>query len=666
LEDLFIKEEIEDLRKQIKKHNDLYFRKANPEISDYEYDLLVKKLQKLEEQYPQYKISSSPTSLVGSDISGETRIIPHKVRMFSLENAYSLEEVEEFYNKIKFEDKELISFLTELKLDGFSINLYYEYGELQYATTRGNGYEGEDVTKNVKTISSIPSKITYREPIEIRGEIFLPRAEFERINQERGKNNEKLFANPRNAAAGTIKLKDIEQVRVRKLDYRVYAVGLFTNQEVDSQYKLLEFFESLKFKTILSDMDLRGYFTEKQAILDQCREWEERKNDLDYDIDGLVIKVNDFSLQRKLGYTSKFPKWAIAYKFKAEEVKTKLLGVDFQVGRTGAVTPVAKLDPVLISGTTVSNATLHNFAEIKRLNLKIGDYVTIIKSGEIIPKIIKVNHNERPAETEKIKFPDKCPVCGSLLKKESDGAVIYCGNINCPAQIHKRIEHFASRDAVDIEGLGTVVVRQLLENNMIEKIEDIYQIDYQKFSNLEKQGVRSAENLKAAVEKSKQQKFHRVLFGLGIRYVGARTAKILTDHFDKIDSLMNASYEDLLEIAEIGEKTAQSVVNFFAVKKNQNTIAQLKKAGLRMQAEREDIVNKLAGSSFLITGTLENYSRNEIKNRIEQNGGRVVSGISKKLDYLLVGKNPGSKLTKARKIGTIKILTEAEFMEMIK
>jgi len=358
LEDLFIKEEIEDLRKQIKKHNDLYFRKANPEISDYEYDLLVKKLQKLEEQYPQYKISSSPTSLVGSDISGETRIIPHKVRMFSLENAYSLEEVEEFYNKIKFEDKELISFLTELKLDGFSINLYYEYGELQYATTRGNGYEGEDVTKNVKTISSIPSKITYREPIEIRGEIFLPRAEFERINQERGKNNEKLFANPRNAAAGTIKLKDIEQVRVRKLDYRVYAVGLFTNQEVDSQYKLLEFFESLKFKTILSDMDLRGYFTEKQAILDQCREWEERKNDLDYDIDGLVIKVNDFSLQRKLGYTSKFPKWAIAYKFKAEEVKTKLLGVDFQVGRTGAVTPVAKLDPVLISGTTVSNATL--------------------------------------------------------------------------------------------------------------------------------------------------------------------------------------------------------------------------------------------------------------------------------------------------------------------
>ncbi|KQC05587.1 MAG: hypothetical protein APR54_08120, partial [Candidatus Cloacimonas sp. SDB] len=558
MEDLFIKEEIEDLRKQIKKHNDLYFRKANPEISDYEYDLLVKRLQKLEEQYPQYKISSSPTRLVGSDISGETGIIPHKVRMYSLENAYSLEEVEEFYDKIKVEDREIISFITELKLDGFGINIYYEDSELQYATTRGNGFEGEDVTNNVKTISSLPAKIAYREPIEIRGEIFLPRAEFERINQEREKNNEKLFANPRNAAAGTIKLKDIEQVRARKLDYRVYTVGLFNNQEIDSQYKLLKFFESLKFKTILSDMGLSGYLTEKQAILDQCLKWEQRKNELEYDIDGLVIKVNDFNLQRKLGYTSKFPKWAIAYKFKAEEMKSKLLGVDFQVGRTGAVTPVAKLDPVFISGTTVSNATLHNFAEIKRLKLRIGDYVTVIKSGEIIPKIIKVNHNERPADTKKIRFPNNCPICGSPLKKEGDGTVIYCENINCPAQIHKRIEHFASRDAVDIEGLGSVVVRQLLENNMIEQIEDIYQIDYQKFSNLEKQGIKSAENLKAAVEKSKHQKFYKVLFGLGIRYVGARTAKILTDHFDDIDSLMNASYEDLLEISEIGEKTAQS------------------------------------------------------------------------------------------------------------
>jgi len=640
LEDLFIKDEIEDLRKKIKKHNDLYFRKAEPEISDYEYDLLVKKLQKLEEQYPQYKISGSPTRLVGSDISGETRIIPHKVRMYSLENAYSLEEVEEFYDKIKFKDREIISFITELKLDGFSINLYYENGELRYATTRGNGFEGEDVTNNVKTISSIPTQISYREPIEIRGEIFLPRAEFERINQERKKNGEKLFANPRNAAAGTIKLKDIEQVKARKLDYRVYTVGFFSNDEIDSQYKLLKFFESLNFKTIISDIGLFGYLTAKQAILDQCCEWEQKKNEFEYDIDGLVIKVNDFSIQRKLGYTSKFPKWAIAYKFKAEEVRSKLLGVDFQVGRTGAVTPVAKLEPVLISGTTVSNATLHNFAEIKRLDLRIGDYVTVIKSGEIIPKIIQVQHNERPVDTEKIRFQDNCLVCGTPLKKESD--------------------------AVDIEGLGSVVVSQLLENNMIEQVEDIYQIDYQKFADLEKQGVRSAENLKAAVEKSKQQKFHKVLFGLGIRYVGARTAKILTDHFDDIDALMNASYEDLLEISEIGKKTAQSLVNFFAVKKNQKTIARLKKAGLRMQAEREDIVDKLNGSTFLITGTLENFSRNEIKNKIEQNGGRVVSGISKKLDYLLVGKNPGSKLAKAREISAIQILTESEFLEMIK
>ncbi|MCF7814085.1 MAG: NAD-dependent DNA ligase LigA [Candidatus Cloacimonetes bacterium] len=666
MDDLFVADEIKELREKIAYHSDLYYQKAAPEISDYEFDQLVKRLQYLETKYPQYKIQESPTEKVGSDIDDESKIIPHKVRMYSLENAYTLEEIEDFYNKITKETKKMPYFTTELKLDGFSINLYYENGDLVYATTRGNGFEGEDVTQNVKTISGIPQKIDYPKPIEIRGEIFLPRSEFERINEEREKNGERIFANPRNAAAGTIKLKDPEIVKTRKLDYRVYSVGLFENNEIKSQYTLLKYFEKLGFKTLARDMKNLLKFGELNRIIEQCKFWELEKNNLEFDIDGLVIKVDDFELQKKLGYTSKFPKWAIAYKFKAEEVETQLLGVDFQVGRTGAVTPVARLEPVFISGSTVSNATLHNEDEIDRLDLKIGDYVTVIKSGEIIPKIIKVDKKKRPDKAEEINFPTNCPVCSSPLRKQEEGAVTYCSNANCPAQVQRRIEHFASRDAVDIEGLGEAVIKQLLENNMIEKIEDIYNIDFEKFANLERQGKKSAENLQKAIEKSKNQKFEKILFGLGIRYVGARTSKILTANFDNINALINASYLDFLMIDEIGEKIAQSLVDFFSDEKNLRMIENLKKIGLNMKSEKQEIKDKLSGSTFLVTGSLTNFSRNEIKNQIEQNGGRVVSSVSKKLEYLIVGENPGSKLSKAKKIDTIKIISEQEFLEMIK
>ncbi len=666
MDDLFIEDEIKELREKIAFHNDLYYKQNRSEISDTEFDKLLKRLQSLETKYPQYKQKLSPTEEVGSDLTAQRDAIPHKVRMYSLDNAYTLEEIEEFYDKIATHSDVNPYFTTELKLDGFSINLYYEYGMLQYATTRGNGFEGEVVTKNIKTISSVPLSINYHKPIEVRGEIFLPRYEFNRINSERELKGEKLFANPRNAAAGTIKLNDSQEVKTRKLDYRVYSVGFFDNNRINTQYKLLEFLKTQNFRTIFSDLNQFNIIKGKQNIIDQCRLWEHKKDDLTYDIDGLVIKVDDFDLQKKIGYTSKFPKWAIAYKFKAEEVETQVLGVDFQVGRTGAVTPVARLKPVHISGSTVSNATLHNEEEIKRLNLRIGDYVTIIKSGEIIPKIIKVNLHKRETNSQEIEFPKRCPVCNTILEREDEGIINYCNNINCPAQIQRRIQHFASRDAVDIEGLGEAVVKQLIEHKQISVIQDIYQIDFNDFKLYEKQGKKSSENLQNAIENSKSQKFYKILFGLGIRFVGARISKILCSYFKNIDELKKAEYEELVEIDEIGEKIARSVYEFFRNESNLLMIQSLQATGVVMSEDDKKINSILQGAKFIITGTLENYNRNEIKEMIENNGGKVISAVSKNLNYIIIGANPGSKLAKAKKNESVKILRENEFLQMIK
>jgi len=658
LDDLFIEDEIIDLRDKIAHHSDLYYKKNQFEISDHKFDKLVKRLQALEKKYPQYKINNSPTEIIGSDILSSSKIIQHKIRMYSLENAYSIEEIKEYIKKIN--DNRTINITTELKIDGFSINLYYENGKLQYATTRGDGFEGEDVTINIKTIKSIPIEINYNESIEIRGEIYLPKNEFVRINIEREENGEKLFANPRNAAAGSIKLKDSNVVASRKLDSIIYSVGLFKNAKINTQKELLEFLKKLGFNVVRYE-----HVTNIKEIINQCEVWERLRHDLEYDIDGLVIKVNNFDQQQKLGFTSKSPKWAIAYKFKAEEVETQLLGVDFQVGRTGAITPVARLKPVFISGSTVSNATLHNEDEIKRLDLRIGDYVTIIKSGEIIPKIIDVNYEKRESNSKDIEFPKACPVCETLLMRENDGAISYCNNINCPAQIKKRIEHFTSRVAVDIEGLAEAVVEQLINHKQISKIQDIYHIDFEEFRQYEKQGSKSAENLRNAIENSKTQKFHKILFGFGIRFVGAKISKILCSYFKNVDEIINASYEELVEIEEIGEKIAQSVYDFFRNENNILMINSLQDAGMKMISDNNIIEDTLSGAKFIITGTLERHSRNEIKEMIEQNGGKVISAVSKNLDYIIAGENPGSKLNKARKIESIKIIDESDFLQMI-
>ena len=659
MEDIFVWAEIKELREKIAYHEKLYYEKAQPEISDFQFDKLVQQLKKLEKEYPQYKEISSPTARVGSDISHDSTVIEHKERMYSLDNAYSFEEIKTFLNKISPNIPEVT---LEHKIDGFSVNLFYDNGDLQYATTRGNGFEGEIITANVKTINSIPQKIKYQKPIEIRGEIFLPISEFERINSEREKKLLNKFANPRNAAAGTIKLKNSSEVAKRKLDSMIYSVGFCEEKLINSQTELVTFLEHNKFK-ISHEIIATKQFEE---IEQYCNHWEKERSNLLFEIDGIVMKVNDRRLQKKLGFTSKSPKWAIAYKFKAEEKTTELLDVKFQVGRTGAITPVAILKPVFVAGTTVSRATLHNQDEINRLDIHFHDQVVIIKSGEIIPKIIRVESHSRSAEAEKVIFPTNCPVCNAPLQKENEGVISYCNNLNCQAQLYQRIKHFASRDAVDIDGLGDALVKQLIEKEIINSIEDIYQIDYRKVIILEKQAEKSVDNLKKAIEKSKTQKFHKILFGLGIRYVGAKTSTLLTQKFSDIDKLMSASVEELMQVDEIGEKIAESIHEFFGNEKNIKMIENLKELGLNFQSEEMVINNILDGKTFLFTGSLEKFTRSEAKEMVENNGGKTLSAISKNLNYLVAGKKAGSKLAKAEKIPTIEIISEERFLEMIK
>ena len=657
-----IEKEIKRLRKLIQKHNQLYYLFAEPEISDYEYDQLLRQLTELEEKYPQYKTPDSPTAQVGDDITPVAKVIPHKVRMFSLDNAYSLEEVESFLAKLSRNTGMLFLPVTlELKIDGFSINLYYEKGKLHYATTRGDGYKGEDVTGNVKMISSIPLEIAYKNPVEIRGEIFLPVSEFERINREREENGAKLFANPRNAAAGTIKVKNSELVAERRLDSLFYSVGSFNDPQIKTQSELLGFLNDLGFKTSPYSRVAQNI----AEIVAFCEEWEKRRFELEYDIDGVVIKLDDLELQRELGFTDKSPRWAIAYKFKAEEKSTELLDVLFRVGRTGAVTPTAILKPLFISGSTVSRATLHNEDEIARLDLHYGDTVILIKSGEIIPKILRVDLTKRIPDAQPVEFPINCQECQTPLTKEAEGVITYCNNINCPAQIQRRIEHFVSRKAMDIEGLGEALIAKLLENGIIRKLEDVYQIDYQKVLTLENQGERSVYNLKQAIERSLQQPFDRILYALGIRYVGDKTAKLISEYFPDLESLKNATIDDLLRVEEIGEKIARSIYDFWHNEESLRTVEALQRAGLNFRVEQRVKVDRLKGRSFLITGTLSHYSRDEAEKLIEENGGRVISGVSKKLDYLVVGANPGSKVQKAEQISTVKIIAEEQLEEML-
>jgi len=664
--EMSIKEQIEALRKELEQHNYYYYVLSQPIISDYEYDLKLKQLQELEEKYPEYYDPYSPTQRVGSDLTEGFEQAYHAYPMLSLSNTYTEEEVKEFYERVSRTLNEPFELVGELKYDGVSISITYENGVMIRAVTRGDGEKGDVVTANVKTIKSIPLRLrgNYPSKFEIRGEVLMSWEVFEELNKEREAQEEPLFANPRNATAGTIKLLSPAIVASRKLDaYFYYVLG--EELPYRTHYDNLQAAKTWGFK-ISSDMKVCKNLEE---VFDFIHYWDVERRKLPIPTDGIVLKVNSLDQQRKLGATAKFPRWAIAFKFQAEKALTKLLSVSYQVGRTGAVTSVANLEPVVLSGTTVKRASLHNADIIESLDLHIGDMVYVEKGGEIIPKITGVEKSARVQVGEKVQFIKNCPECGTPLIRYPGEAAHYCPNENgCPPQIKGKIEHFVSRKAMNIEGLGTETINLLYNKGLLRNIADIYDLKFSDLVNLERMGEKSANNLLNSIEKSKQVPFERVLFALGIRFVGETVAKKLAAHFKSIDALQHATYEELLEVEEIGDKIAQSVIQFFSDPKNLEIIQRLKAAGIQMSLSEENQSlkgNELEGKSIVISGVFKLHSRDEYKKMIEEHGGKNVSSVSSKISFILAGDNMGpEKLKKAQQLG-IPLIDESTFLAMI-
>lgn len=663
-----VKEQIEQLRSLLHQHNYNYYVLNTPSISDQEFDSLMRQLQKLEELHPEYQDDNSPSVRVGSDINKNFTQVSHKYPMLSLSNTYSEGEVNEFYQRVRKALNEEFEICCEMKYDGTSISLIYEDGKLMRAVTRGDGEKGDDVTDNVKTIKSIPLVLhgsNYPPVFEIRGEILMPWDTFEELNREKEAREEPLFANPRNAASGTLKLQNSSIVASRKLDaYLYYLLG--DNLPFDGHYENLQ--EAQKWGFKISPLMRKCHSTEE--IFEFINYWDIERKNLPVATDGIVLKVNSLKQQKNLGFTAKSPRWAIAYKFQAERALTRLNRVTFQVGRTGAVTPVANLEPVQLSGTVVKRASLHNADIIENLDLYIGDMVYVEKGGEIIPKITGVDTALRSFMIgEKVKFINQCPECGSTLIRYEGEAAYYCPNDSaCPPQIKGKIEHFISRKAMNIDGLGPETVDLFYSLGLIQNTADLYQLTIEKIKDLDGKGEKSAENIINGIEQSKKVPFERVIFALGIRFVGETVAKKIAKSFTNIDELINASKEELINIDEIGEKIAQSILNFFSNETNRTLIQRLKDAGLTLQRseeERADYTDKLSGLSIVISGVFTHYSRDEYKAMIEKNGGKNVSSISAKTSFILAGENMGpSKLDKANKLG-IKIINEEEFLKLI-
>lgn len=660
-------ERIDQLREELHLHNYNYYVLNAPVISDKEFDDLMRELQELEARHPEYMDENSPTMRVGSDINKNFTQIEHKYPMLSLGNTYSQAEVTEFYERVSKALNEDFEICCEMKFDGTSISLTYEHGRLVRAVTRGDGTKGDDVTDNVKTIRSIPLKLHgegYPDVFEIRGEILMPWVVFEELNRERESREEPLFANPRNAASGTLKLQNSAQVASRKLDaYLYYLLG--DNLPCDGHYENLKEAEKWGFK--ISDITRKVHSL--QEIFDFINYWDVERKNLPVATDGIVLKVNSLRQQKNLGYTAKSPRWAIAYKFQAEQALTRLLKVTYQVGRTGAITPVANLEPVQLSGTVVRRASLHNADIIASLDLHINDSVYVEKGGEIIPKITGVETSLRPAGSEKVTFITHCPECGSPLVRYEDEAAHYCTNENqCPPQIKGKIEHFISRRAMNIEGLGPETVDLFYQEGMIHDVADLYLLQSQDIARLERLGEKSAENIMTGLARSREVPYERVLFALGIRFVGETVAKKIARAFPSIDLLAAATLEDLIQIDEIGTRIAQSILLYFSNEKNRQLVARLKEAGLKMEADEEDrsgYTDNLAGQSIVISGVFQHHSRDEYKALIEKHGGKNVGSISKKTSFILKGDNMGpSKLEKAEKLG-IRLVEEDEFLKMI-
>ena len=662
-----VKEKIDQLRADLHRHNYNYYVLNAPEISDKEFDDRMRELQELEKEHPEYQDDNSPTMRVGSDLNKNFTQVAHKYPMLSLGNTYSESEVTDFYDRVKKALNEDFEICCELKYDGTSISLTYENGKLVRAVTRGDGEKGDDVTDNVKTIRTIPLVLhgSYPESFEIRGEILMPWEVFEELNLEKEAREEPLFANPRNAASGTLKLQNSAIVASRKLDaYLYYLLG--EELPCDGHYENLQAAAGWGFKT--SEHMKKAHSLEE--VFEYIRYWDTERKNLPVATDGIVLKVNSMRQQKNLGFTAKSPRWAIAYKFQAERALTRLNKVTYQVGRTGAVTPVANLDPVQLSGTIVKRASLHNADIIEGLDLHIGDMVYVEKGGEIIPKITGVDKDARSMLIgEKVKFITHCPECGSKLIRYEGEAAHYCPNeTSCPPQIKGKIEHFISRKAMNIDGLGPETVDMFYRLGLIKNTADLYQLTVDDIKNLNRMGEKSAENIIKGIEASKEVPFERVLFALGIRFVGETVAKKIAKSFNDIDELENANLEKLINIDEIGEKIAQSILTYFANPLNRELIERLKSTGLQLYRREEDLsgyTDKLAGQSIVISGVFTHHSRDEYKELIEKNGGKNVGSISAKTSFILAGENMGpAKLEKAHKLG-IKLMTEDEFLTLI-
>ncbi len=660
------KKRIEELRRILHYHNYRYYVLDDPVISDQEYDALLRELKKLEEQFPEFYDENSPTVKVGGQPLSKFEKVEHRIPMLSLEDGFTDEEIREFDRRVKrflgLPADKVIDYSVEPKFDGLSIDLIYENGSLKVASTRGDGYVGENVTQNIRTIRNVPLVILHEEPpeyLDVQGEVLLTKDEFKKINEERLKKGLPAFANPRNAAAGSVRQLDPKETAKRNLIMIMYYIREIRGfkREIKTQSEALEVLRELGFPTSQYNRLVHGI----DEAIEYKKELEKIRDELPYELDGVVIKVNDFELQRKLGYTTKSPRWAIAFKFPAEQATTKILDIRVNVGRTGILTPVAILEPVNIGGVVVSRASLHTMDEIEKKDIMIGDTVFVQRAGDVIPEVIKPVKELRDGTQRKFKMPDRCPVCGSRVVK--DGAYYRCSNINCPSVLKESIKHFVSRKAMNIEGFGDKLIEQLVDKGLVKDVSDIYKLDKETLMSLDRVGEKLAENLLTAIERSKGTTFAKFIYALGIRHVGEFVAKLLAERFKNLENLKRATKEELLKIDGIGEEIAESVVSFFKEEKNLKTIEKLLSYGVHFVDENKEEKSKIAGKSFVFTGTLSK-PREYFKELVEKKGGIVRNSVSKNLDYLVVGENPGSKLRKAEQLG-VKIIGEKELMELL-
>ncbi|MFN4200673.1 NAD-dependent DNA ligase LigA [Fervidobacterium riparium] len=655
-----IREEVEKLRNEIEYHNYRYYVLASPVITDEEYDKLMKRLIELEEKYPELRTPDSPTQRVGGQLLEGFETVEHSEPMLSLDNTYNEAEMLNFHERVRKSVGD-VEYVAELKIDGVSVALRYEKGILMKAITRGDGLRGDDITANVKTIKSIPLKLPEPIDIEVRGEIYMPVSYFEEYNQQREENGLPAFANPRNATAGTLHLLDPSEVAQRKLDSFIYFVVKPNLYNLRTHWEALEFLKRLHFKVNPHNRLCNSI----EEVIAYWQEWAAKRHELEYWVDGVVIKVNDFQKQNELGWTAKAPRWAIAFKFPAQQARTKLLGVTYQVGRTGVITPVAEFEPTELEGTVIKRASLHNFDYIQEKDIRIGDYVLIEKAGGIIPQVVQVIADLRTGSEIPVAPPETCPVCGGPVGKESGEYVAYkCLNPHCSAKLKRHLEVFVSREALNIQGLGPKIISKIVDAGLVKDIADLFYLTIFDLSQISGLGPKMISNILSEIERAKDTSLERLIVGLGIPDVGEKTAKVIAKKFRNLDELVNASIDELLQIEGIGEDIAESIVTYFAAPKTREIIEKLKCANVNLESKITEEENILDGLTICVTGTLRNFSREEIKKYIESLGGHFTDNISKKTDYLVVGENPGSKLQKAQKFG-VKIINEEEFLKLV-